>query len=161
MTRLLPPLLAALLLALTGCTTNAEVAPGARAEQAAQVTAQLTVAQAIDLQNNGSETVRGFVVGQPTSADKILRGNFSADTALVLADSATETDPGAMLFVQIGGAFRNEFGLRSNPDLFGTQVDVTGTLSAYFARPGLKSPTALTRAGGPAPTTQPPASSVP
>nr|WP_269328608.1 endonuclease [Kineosporia babensis] len=107
----------------------------------------MTVAQAIDLNNGSSESVRGYVVGQPTNADKVLTGNFTADTAIALADSAAETDPAAMLFVQLTGAYRSEFGLQSNPAGLGTQLDVTGTLTAYFAHPGLKSPTALALAG--------------
>nr|WP_269809524.1 endonuclease [Kineosporia rhizophila] len=122
----------------------------------------LTVEQALALQNGSSESVRGYVVGQPTAADSVLPSGFTGDTALALADSATETDPGAMLYVQLSSAYRSEFGLQSNPDLLGTQLDVTGTLTAYFAHGGLKSPTALNPAGAAGtatPTSPPPPSS--
>ena len=53
-----------------------------------------------------------------------------------------------MLYVQIPSAFRSSWGLQSNPGLMGRQIDVTGTLSAYFSRPGLTSSSAFAFAGG-------------
>jgi endonuclease I len=117
----------------------------------------LTVAEAIRQQGT-SATVRGYVVGQPTSGDTVLRSGFTADTAVVLADSPAETNVSAMLFVQIPSDFRAVYGLRGNPGLLGTRLDVTGALTAYFARPGLKSVTAITPAGStptPSATTSP------
>ncbi len=59
-----------------------------------------------------------------------------------------------MIYVQIPSAFRASWGLQSNPSLLGRQIDVTGTLSAYFSHPGLTSSTAFAFA-----TTTPPTSS--
>ena len=82
--------------------------------------------------------------------------NFTGDTALAIADSRTETDTGDMLYVQITSAYRSAFGLRSNPGRIGSVLTVTGTLTAYFAHPGLKSPSAMTPGGSsPAPTPAP------
>ncbi|MGH3659277.1 MAG: DUF6359 domain-containing protein, partial [Micromonosporaceae bacterium] len=118
----------------------------------------LTVAQAIGTQNGSSQTVHGYVVGQPTATNTVVTSNFPNDYALALADSPGETNPGEMLYVQVTSQWRGEYGLRSNPDLLGTQLDVTGTLTAYFSHPGLKSPTAFSRGGGsePPPSEPPP-----
>ena len=114
--------------------------------------ATLTVAQAISGQS-GTGTVRGYVVGEPTATTTVLTAGFTGDTALAIADSSSETDTGDMLYVQITSAYRASFGLRSNPGLMRSVITVTGTLTAYFTHPGLKSPTAMTRGGStPAPT---------
>jgi endonuclease I len=118
----------------------------------AQAATPLTVAQAI-AQQDTSGTVRGYVVGQPTATSTVIRQNFTADTALALADSPSQTSTSAMLYVQIPAAFRASYGLQTNPSLLGTQIDVTGALTAYFAHAGLKSVTAITPAGStPTPT---------
>nr|WP_308209422.1 endonuclease [Allokutzneria sp. A3M-2-11 16] len=112
----------------------------------------LTVAQAIGQQNGSSATVRGYVVGQPTAASTVVRSNFPSDTAIALADTATETGTSRMIYVQVTSAFRASYGLRANPGLLGTRLDVTGKLGAYFTHAGLTSPTAITPSG----TTTPP-----
>ncbi len=117
----------------------------------------LTVAQAI-AQQETSATVRGYVVGQPTATTTVITSGFTADTALALADSASATSTGSMLYVQIPTAFRATYGLQSNPALLGTRIDVTGLLTAYFAHPGLKSATAFAPAGS---TTTPTPSATP
>jgi endonuclease I len=48
----------------------------------------LSVAQAIDRQNT-SATVRGYIVGQPTGTDTVLRQGFTADTSPTPAPSPT------------------------------------------------------------------------
>ena len=113
----------------------------------------LTVAQAIGQQTGASATVRGYVVGQPTATNTVVTSGFPSDYAIALADSAGETSTARMLYVQITSAYRADYGLRSNPDLMGDRLDVTGSLTAYFSHPGLKSPTAIAPAGG---TTPPP-----
>ncbi|MFC4852617.1 endonuclease [Actinophytocola glycyrrhizae] len=113
----------------------------------------LTVAQAVDRQTGAPATVRGYVVGQPTATNTVVTSAFPSDYAIALADSPGETSTARMLYVQVTAAFRAAYGLRSNPDLMGDRLDVTGSLSAYFSHPGLKSPTAITRADG---TTPPP-----
>ena len=114
----------------------------------------LTVAQAISNQN-GAGTVRGYIVGQPTAATTVLFRNFTGDTALAIADSSGETDPGDMLYVQVTSAYRSAFGLQSNPGRVGSVVTVTGTLTGYFAHAGLKSPTAMTGGGSTPPPSEP------
>ncbi|KOX24577.1 ribonuclease [Saccharothrix sp. NRRL B-16348] len=107
----------------------------------------ITVAQAIGQQSGASATVRGYVVGQPTATNTVVRSNFPSDYALALADSPTQTSTSQMLYVQITAAFRAQWGLRTNPGLLGARIDVTGPLTAYFSHPGLTSPTAFAHAG--------------
>ncbi|WP_148614680.1 endonuclease [Nocardioides rubriscoriae] len=113
--------------------------------------ATVTVASARATQDGSTTTVRGYVVGQPTSTTTVVRSGYPSDYALALADSAGVTDPAQMLYVQIPSAFRSAWGLRTNPGLLGTQIDVTGTLAAYFSHPGLTGATAFALAGGTAP----------
>ncbi len=80
---------------------------------------------------------------------------FPNDYALALADAPGATDPAQMLYVQIPSAFRSAWGLKTNPGLLGRQIDVTGTLSAYFSRPGLTSSSAFAFAGGADPDPDP------
>ncbi|GAB2948184.1 hypothetical protein GCM10027280_41150 [Micromonospora polyrhachis] len=118
---------------------------------AASATTTLTVAQAISTQNGSSATVTGYVVGQPTATNTVVRSGFTADTAIAIADLTAETSTSRMLYVQVTAAYRSSFGLLSNPGLMGKSVTVTGTLTAYFSHAGLKSPTAMTLAS-PTPT---------
>ncbi|NHA00049.1 ribonuclease [Nocardioides sp. W3-2-3] len=114
----------------------------------------LTVAQAIGTQNSSAATVRGYVVGQPTATSTVVTSGFPNDYALALADSPGTTATGSMLYVQIPAAFRSAWGLKTNPSLLGKQIDVTGTLAAYFSHPGLTNSSAFALAGGG--TTTPP-----
>lgn len=114
----------------------------------------LTVAQAIGTQSSSVATVRGYVVGQPTATSTVVTSNYPNDYALALADSPGTTATGSMLYVQIPSAFRSTWGLKTNPSLLGKQIDVTGTLAAYFSHPGLTNSTAFALAGGG--TTTPP-----
>jgi endonuclease I len=115
----------------------------------AATTANLSVSAAISQQNGSVGTVEGYVVGQPTAANTVIRSSFTADTALALADSASTTSAGSMLYVQIPAGFRSQYGLQSNPALIGTKIAVTGTLTPYFTpHAGLKNPTAFTGADG-------------
>ena len=102
-----------------------------------------TVAQAIKNQNNHLKNVTGYVVGQPTSSTKVLTKGFTGDTAIAIADSSSETSVSKMLFVQITSLYRNDFGLKTNPDLIGKQVKVSGYLTSYFSHYGLKSITGI------------------
>ncbi|WP_406601631.1 endonuclease [Lentzea miocenica] len=117
----------------------------------------LKVADAISQQSGASATVRGYVVGQPTATNTVVTSGYPNDYALALADSASQTSTSSMIYVQIPSAFRASWGLRTNPSLLGKQIDVTGTLSAYFSHPGLTSSTAFAFAG----TTPPPTSTPP
>lgn len=115
----------------------------------AATTANLTVSAAIGQQNGSVGTVVGYVVGQPTAANTVIRSSYTGDTALALADSASQTSTGSMLYVQIPSAFRAQYGLQTNPTLLGKQITVTGTLTPYFTpHAGLKDPTAFSGGGG-------------
>ncbi|WP_418062718.1 endonuclease [Pimelobacter simplex] len=120
---------------------------GPRPDPAAAAT-PLTVAQAIAAQNGSVATVRGYVVGQPTATSTVVRSGFPNDYALALADSPGTTATGSMIYVQIPSAFRSSYGLKTNPALLGRQIDVTGTLAAYFSHPGLTGGTAFALVGG-------------
>jgi endonuclease I len=115
--------------------------------QTAAVAADLSVAQALASQDGRSAPVIGYVVGQPTAESTVLRSGFTGDTALALADSASETGTARMLYVQVTAGYRASFGLLSNPSLMGRRLVVTGQLTAYFSHGGLKSPTAMSLAG--------------
>lgn len=119
----------------------------------------LTVAQAIAQQNGATATVRGYVVGQPTATNTVVRTAFPSDYAIALADSAGETATARMVYVQVPSAFRATYGLRSNPGRMGQLLDVTGRSGAYFSHPGLTSATAFAPAGTTPPGTTPPPSS--
>ncbi|MCR3748772.1 endonuclease [Lentzea californiensis] len=129
-------------------------AVGLYGSTAAVAAAPLTVAQAIATQNGSSATVRGYVVGQPTATTTVLRSGYPNDYALALADSASTTSTSSMVYVQIPSSFRAAWGMRTNPSLLGKQIDVTGSLSAYFSHAGLTSATAFAFAA----TTPPPTS---
>ncbi|GAB2680872.1 endonuclease [Kribbella swartbergensis] len=103
----------------------------------------ISVGTAIGRQDGSVATVTGYVVGQPTATNTVVRSNFPNDYALALADSASQTSTSSMLYVQITSAFRSSYGLKSNPGLLGQQITVTGKLSAYFSHPGLTSTTAF------------------
>ncbi|HEY7717176.1 MAG TPA: endonuclease [Pedococcus sp.] len=137
---------------LLGLLLLATLAVGVRTAEAA---APLTVAQAVATQDGTSHTVRGFIVGEPVATSTVNRSGFTADYAIALADSPSETSTSTMLYVQLTTQWRAAWGLKSNPGNLGRQVDVTGALTAYFSHPGLKNPTALAATGsppGPTPT---------
>ena len=114
----------------------------------------LTVAQAIS-QQGSAQTVRGYVVGQPTASSTVVRSGFPNDYAIALADAPGETDTADMLYVQVSSAYRSAWGLRTNPDLLGDRIDVSGSLGPYFSHPGLTSPTGFAVAGGTTPDPEP------
>jgi len=146
---LVTSLVLSLVLALAALVSPSGTAP-------ARAATPLTVSQAIGQQNGSSQTVRGYVVGQPTATSTVVRSGFPNDYALAIADSASQTSTSSMLYVQIPSAFRSQWGLRSNPSLMGKQIDVTGALSAYFSHPGMTSTSAFALAGGGTPTDPPP-----
>ena len=105
----------------------------------------ITVAEAI-ANNTGTATVKGFIVGTAISGSNYdQEAPFTSATNLGLADSPNETDPTKILPVQLPtGSIRTALNLKDNPNLFKTEVTITGSLEAYFSVPGLKSPTAYT-----------------
>lgn len=105
-----------------------------------------SVAQAIVNQNNTLKTVKGYVVGQPTSESTVITSSFPNDYALALADNPGETDTTKMIYVQIPTAYRSTFGMQSNPGSLGSQIIGTGYLTPYFTpHPGIKSVTLMER----------------
>ncbi|GAA2023649.1 hypothetical protein GCM10009740_11230 [Terrabacter terrae] len=150
---LVPPSLA--LSSAAGSPATALTLPHAATAQAVTAAAPLTVSQAIGSQTGQSATVRGHVVGQPTATSTVVRSGFPNDYALAIADSASETSTSRMLYVQIPSAFRSSWGLKTNPSLMGRQVDVTGSLSAYFSHPGMTATTAFAFSGTPTTTPLP------
>jgi endonuclease I len=107
-------------------------------ESTKAATTSLTVSQAIQQQNNSIQAVEGYVVGKPTSATSVITSNYPDDYSLAIADSSSETNTSNMLYVQIPSQFRSQFGLKSNPELKGEKIKVTGNLTAYYSHPGLK-----------------------
>lgn len=127
-----------------------------------QVTAQaegvLTVAEAI-ANNTGTGTVEAYIVGTTSggsngSATYLQQGPFTTETNIAIADSPTETDATKIMPVQLvyGTAVRADLNLKAHPENLGKKVRITGTLTAYYTVPGLKSPTAYEWVGG---TTEP------
>ena len=154
-----PTLVLVLLLALA--PLGLSLAPHRLAPAAlpgAQAATPLTTGQAISRQDGSTQTVRGYVVGQPTATSTVVRSGFPSDYAIAIADSASETSTSRMLYVQVPSALRSAWGLRTNPSLMGRRVDVTGRLAAYFSHPGMTSTTAITFSGSTTPTdpTDPP-----
>ncbi|MDD1515005.1 endonuclease [Priestia megaterium] len=121
-----------------------------------QAAAFLSVAQALENQNNSVQTVKGYVVGQPTGTSTVITSNYPNDYALALADSSNETNTDKMVYVQIPSNLRSTFGLQSHSELRGKNLTVTGTLTPYFSHPGIKSVTSIsTETGGTDPAPDP------
>ncbi|MDQ0270912.1 endonuclease [Cytobacillus purgationiresistens] len=97
-----------------------------------------TVDQAIQNQTGNIHTIEGYVIGQPISESSVISGDFSNDHAMALADSPKEHKIEKMIYVQIPAEQRLQFGLKTNADLLGEKVQITGELTAYFTKPGVK-----------------------
>ncbi|ADF37267.1 endonuclease [Priestia megaterium] len=127
-----------------------------------QAAAFLSVAQALEHQNNSVQTVKGYVVGQPTGTSTVITSNYPNDYALALAASSNETNTDKMVYVQIPSNLRSTFGLQSHSELRGKSLTVTGTLTPYFSHPGIKSVTSIsTETGGTDPAPDPTEPTVP
>ncbi|WP_313804000.1 DUF6359 domain-containing protein [Cytobacillus sp.] len=111
-------------------------------EHASRAAATITVAEAI-ANNSGSATVEGYIVGVTNNGPKYQHsGPFTVTTNIAIADSADETDAAKILPVQLpSGAIRTALNLADHPENLGKKIYISGTLTAYFAVPGLKSPT--------------------
>ncbi|MBP1970496.1 2',3'-cyclic-nucleotide 2'-phosphodiesterase (5'-nucleotidase family)/predicted extracellular nuclease [Virgibacillus natechei] len=102
---------------------------------------EITVGEAIDKDNDGSEqTVAGYIVGYIISPENVSDHDFREDHNVALADEAGETDIDNMLFVQVSSDYRAAFGLNSNPDNLGEEIVVTGIMEEYHTHNGLKEP---------------------
>ena len=139
---------AAALVALPSLPSQALTVTAATSQAAAT---PLTVTAALGQQDGATQTVRGVVVGQPTASDRVVTSGFPNDYAIAIAASAGETDTSKILYVQVPSALRSQWGLASNPDLMGQQVDVTGALKAYFSHPGVTGTSAIAAADGSTP----------
>jgi endonuclease I len=119
-----------------------------------------SVTQAISNQSGTIKTVQGYIVGQPTATNTVVKSNFPNDYALALADSPSESNTAKMVYVQIPTSYRSSYGLYSNSSLLGKSIKITGTLTAYFSHPGLKNATAFELQGSATPTepSEPPTS---
>lgn len=139
---------AAALVALPSLPSQALTVTAATSQAAAT---PLTVTAALGQQDGATQTVRGYVVGQPTATDRVVTSGSPNDYAIAIAATPGETDTGKMLYVQVPSALRSQWGLASNPDLVGQQVDVTGALEAYFSHAGVTGTSAIALADGTAP----------
>ncbi|MDN5710551.1 MAG: DUF6359 domain-containing protein, partial [Planococcus sp. (in: firmicutes)] len=108
----------------------------------AEAAETISVAQAIE-NNTGTATVKGFIVGTASSKTSYdQEAPFTVASNLGLADSPDETDPTKILPVQLpSGSIRSGLNLVDNPANFKAEVNITGSLEAYFTTAGLKSPT--------------------
>lgn len=102
-----------------------------------------SVLRANKTQDQTTQTVTGYIVGQPISESAVVTNHYPNNYALALADTSNETNPANMLFVQVPPDSRAEFGLQSNPNLKGSRIMVTGTLTAYFSHTGLTNATSM------------------
>ena len=111
-----------------------------------------TAADVITLNNTktGEHWVKAYIVGQiPGKA--ISAAEFAAPftpstdsttfgTNLIIAASATETDPSKCVPVQLPtGAIRDTLNLPEHPENLGKEVLLYGSLEKYFSQPGVKS----------------------
>ncbi|MDN5745448.1 MAG: DUF6359 domain-containing protein, partial [Nocardioidaceae bacterium] len=141
---------AAALLAVPTLPSQAVDAPSGTHQEAGDraAAAPLSVTDALSRQDGSTQTVRGYVVGQPTATDTVITEGFATDYAIGIAATAGETDTDKILFVQMPSALRSQWGLASNPDLVGEQVDVTGDLGSYFSHAGMTGTSAIAAADG-------------
>ncbi|WP_234987149.1 5'-nucleotidase C-terminal domain-containing protein [Bacillus sinesaloumensis] len=104
----------------------------------------LTVADAI-ANNTGKASVQGYIVGTAISGKNYDQVEpFTIDTNLGLADDPNESDPTKILPVQLpNNSIRTELNLVNHPENFQKKIVITGNLEAYFAVPGLKSPSSF------------------
>lgn len=88
-------------------------------------------------------TVEGYIVGFAKSETSYSVGADN-DTNIAIADTPGETDVTRMLYIQLQGLDRANFGLYTNPSNLGKKVKITGSLEKYFGNhAGLKSPTLI------------------
>ena len=113
-----------------------------------------TVEDVIALNNTvtGSHYVKGYIIGQ-VNGKAINTGldteaPFAGDdgkayhTNIVIASAMGETTN--LVPVQLpSGDLRKAFNLVENPDKFGAEVLICGSLEKYFGVPGIKSPTSI------------------
>ena len=120
-----------------------------------------SVADAIAAYNSGQPipaVITGYIVGYADSnKGYTLNENvaiFSSETTvytnILIADNADETDYTKCMTVELpsGSDARTALNLADNKSNYKKQVVITGTLTAYYGKAGLKSPTAYEIIGG-------------
>ena len=105
-----------------------------------------SVTDAIAAGSGAGVYVKAYIVGCVSGQAYEEGATFSVlqdvKTNLLIAASASETDPSKCMPVQLpSGAVRNGLNLADNPDNLGKEVLLYGNIEAYFKVPGLKSVT--------------------
>ncbi|TPE70618.1 5'-nucleotidase C-terminal domain-containing protein [Halalkalibacterium halodurans] len=86
----------------------------------------LSVAEAIELDREVVK-VKGYIVGNARNKNHVaVQSGAYNDHNVLIADDPNETDVKKMLLVQLKGTDRTAFGLVSNPEHYGKQVELTG-----------------------------------
>ena len=81
----------------------------------------------------------GWVEGQVYASGAHFDGNSSSATNILIAESASETDPAKCMPVQLpAGAIRTGLNLLDNPGNYKKEVLLYGDIIKYFGVPGLK-----------------------
>lgn len=110
------------------------------------------IANAIAKQGETGKWIMGYIVG--SVPDKLLseaqfRAPFTAATNILIAASATETDPNKCFTIQLpAGDVRTGLNLKDNAANLGKQVKLQGDLIAYFGVPGMKNTSRFTLVDG-------------
>jgi len=111
--------------------------------KAAAADETLTVAQALDHNNDGSTaTVEGYIVGFYSSKSSVqMNAPFSGDSNFAIADNPQEKNISNMMPVQVPNvpAIREIVGLSKNPAALGKKVRLSNAkLEKYFEIRGIK-----------------------
>ena len=141
----------AYLYSLNGSTTGeGGEQPGDDPEPSAAGTydAPWSVATAIENYKEGSAIssyVKGFIVGYVDGNAYAAGTKFEvpakAETEILIAPTANETDPAKCMPVQLPkGAIRDGLELSANPGLLGKELLIYGSIEKYFGTAGIKSP---------------------
>ncbi len=104
------------------------------------------VSDAIAVYNSGAEAtgvwVKGYIVGYMPATDPngaLFEIPAEAQTEIIIAASATETDINNCLVVQLPAGFvRDGLNVFANKELHGAEVWVCGNIVKYFGIPGVK-----------------------
>ena len=112
-----------------------------------------SVAEAIAAYKSGDKiasnaTIVGYIVGAVENSNlgnANFEGNWEANTNILLADDADETNVENCIPVQLpNNSLRSELNLVNNPDNHKKKVILTGSVEAYFTVAGLKNTSAYT-----------------
>ncbi len=124
---------------------QSEETDGVELVQTMKAETGISVADAIAFNNDKTiKTVTGYIVGYTIGAGNVSRDDFREDWNVAIADDPSETDFEKMVILQLPKVFREQFGLKTNPEMLGEKVTATGTLEKYHGGFGLKDPTDIT-----------------